>query len=146
MNFFKKLLRDEDELYDDKFRDELQADATNGADIIDDIPPAEAGEQHELPIDRTPGMSLRVMRPKSYDDGPEIADHVARGCTVVMNIEDLNRENSRRLIDFLLGAVHVLGGDLQMASTTTFVVAPCRVGMGDAGTENDDSTSGFTFK
>lgn len=150
MNFFKKLLRDEDELYDDKFKDDYRGDAADGgAELIDDIPPAEAGEVHELSAAKAaqaPGMSLRVMRPKSYDDGPEIADYVARGCTVVMNIEDLNRENSRRLIDFLLGAVHVLGGDLQMASQTTFVVAPCRVGMGDAAAENDDSTSGFTFK
>ncbi|MDD7675418.1 MAG: cell division protein SepF [Eubacteriales bacterium] len=145
MNFFKKLLKDEDELYDDKFKDDYTQDTGGSGDMIDDIPPADSTEQHEVSIAKTPGMSLRVMRPKSYDDGPEIADYVARGCTVVMNIEDLNRENARRLIDFLLGAVHVIGGDLQMASQTTFVVAPCRVGMGDAA-ESDDGTAGFTFK
>ena len=146
MNFFKKLLKDEDDaLYNDS-ADTYTGDAPGSTEMIDDIPPAEGGELRGIPEAKTPGVSLRVMRPKSYDDGPEIADYVARGCTVVMNIEDLNRENARRLIDFLLGAVHVLGGDLQMASQTTFVVAPCPVGMGDATAESDDSTSGFTFK
>ncbi|MGI6167256.1 MAG: cell division protein SepF [Eubacteriales bacterium] len=155
MNFIKKLLKDdEDDLYTgsgdpgkyiDGYTDDAGRIAENRPDeIIDDIPPAS-----DIPPRPAAGvkgsgaaMSLRVMKPKSYDDGPEIADYVASGCTVVMNIEDLNRENSRRLLDFLLGAVHVLGGDLQMASKTTFVVAPCSVGVEEAESEED----GIDFK
>lgn len=147
MNFIKKLLKDDDdELYADQYKDDTaDVQIADGSEIIDyDIPPA-GEEQSARPAVGVRGtgsaMSLRVMRPKSYDDGPEIADHVASGCTVVMNIEDLNRENSRRLIDFLLGAVHVLGGDLQMASQTTFVVAPCSVGVDDG--EDNDSDEGI---
>ena len=144
MNFIKKLLKDdEEELYTDRYNeDPAGIDIADGGEIIDDIPPV----QEEQPARPAVGVkaagapvSLRVMRPKSYDDGPEIADYVASGCTVVMNIEDLNRENSRRLIDFLLGAVHVLGGDLQMASQTTFVVAPCSVGV--EGDDEEDSAA-----
>lgn len=142
MNFLKKFLKD-DEGYDEKLQDGYVADG-QAADIIDDIPPAE-GEGGKAAPAKGSEMSLRVMRPKSFDDGPEIADYVAAGCTVVMNIEDLNRENSRRLIDFLLGAVHVLGGDLQMASQTTFVVAPCSVGVPESG-EDEDSENDFTFR
>lgn len=154
MNFIKKLLRDDDELYDEKYKDEY-AGEQSGADgeIIDDIPPSDViTEEHTAEPEKSAGVSLRVMRPKSYDDGPEIADFVAGGCTVVMNIEDLNREDSRRLLDFLLGAVHVLGGDLQMASQNTFVVAPCSVGVGgDAEAPSETvravrSAGGFTFK
>ncbi len=139
MNFLKKFLKD-DEGYDDKLQDGYVSE-DQASDIIDDIPAAEG--EAAAPA-RGNEMSLRVMRPKSFDDGPEIADYVAAGCTVVMNIEDLNRENSRRLIDFLLGAVHVLGGDLQMASQTTFVVAPCSVGVPDS--RDEDSESDFTFR
>ena len=142
MNFLKKFLKD-DEGYDEKFQDGYVADDQT-ADIIDDIPPAE-GDGAKAAPGRGSEMSLRVMRPKSFDDGPEIADYVAAGCTVVMNIEDLNRENSRRLIDFLLGAVHVLGGDLQMASQNTFVVAPCNVSVPESG-EDEDGENDFTFR
>jgi len=142
MNFFKKLLKD-DEIYDDKFKDEYMSDG-QGDEMIDDIPPADGVSGAGDTSSRGADVSLRVMKPKSYDDGPEIADYVASGCTVVMNIEDLNRENARRLIDFLLGVVHVLGGDLQMASQTTFVVAPCSVSVPES--SEDDPDSEFTFR
>ena len=141
MNFLKKLLKD-DEIYDDKYKDDYMSDG-QGNEIIDDIPPAD-GVTNAGEASRSADVSLRVMKPKSYDDGPEIADYVASGCTVVMNIEDLNRENARRLIDFLLGVVHVLGGDLQMASQTTFVVAPCSVSVPEG--SEDDPDSEFTFR
>lgn len=142
MNFLKKFLKD-DEIYDEKYKDEYMSDG-HGGEMIDDIPPADSVSGAGDNASRGADVSLRVMKPKSYDDGPEIADYVASGCTVVMNIEDLNRENARRLIDFLLGVVHVLGGDLQMASQTTFVVAPCSVSVPEG--SEDDPDSEFTFR
>ncbi len=156
MNFIKKLLKDDDdELYDDKYKDEYSDEKLNArpadnsalagtGETFDDIPPVDTTETASRPGVGVRGsgaaVSLRVIKPKSYDDGPEIADFISGGCTVVMNIEDLSRENARRLIDFLLGAVHVLGGDLQMASANTFVVAPCSVGV--SGNEEKDETDG----
>lgn len=149
MNFIKKLLKDDNDLYDEKYKSDYTDDERAGDGVIDDIPSADDLKLNEQRgVDG--GVSLRVMRPKSYDDGPEIADYVAGGCTVVMNIEDLNRENSRRLIDFLLGAVHVIGGDLQMASQTTFVVAPSNIDVNDDddvnGGESSVTSGGFSFK
>ncbi len=152
MNFLKKFLND-DEAYEDKYKDTLTDDGISG-DIADDIPAADGYGEESAETAAAPSVSLRVMRPSSYDDGPEIADYVSSGCTVVMNIEDLNRENARRLLDFLLGAVHVIGGDLQMASQTTFVVAPCSVdvadiaetGKSDKSAPRPKSAGGFTFK
>ena len=144
MNFFKKLLKDDDELYNSEYKNNFSAEQDSG-ELIDDVPTA--GGDNVAAGESMGGkeVSLRVMRPKGYDDGPEIADYVAAGCTVVMNIADLNRENSRRLIDFLLGAVHVLGGDLQMASQNTFVVAPCSVGVPES-SEDEDGENDFTFR
>ena len=55
---------------------------------------------------------------------------IIRG-TVVLNIESLDRASSIRLIDFLLGAVHVLGGDMKSVTKTTLVFAPRNVGVSD---------------
>jgi cell division inhibitor SepF len=76
-------------------------------------------------------VSLKVVRPKSNNDGPVIADYLAAGSTVVLNIEALDRMTAIRLIDFLLGAIHVLGGDMKSVTKTTLVFAPRNVGVAD---------------
>ena len=76
-------------------------------------------------------VSLKVVKPKSYADGPSIADHLTAGSTVVLNIESLDRASAIRLIDFLMGAIHVLGGDMKSVTKTTLVFAPRNVGVTD---------------
>jgi cell division inhibitor SepF len=76
-------------------------------------------------------VSLKVVKPKSYADGPSIADHLSAGSTVVLNIESLDRAGAIRLIDFLMGAIHVLGGDMKSVTKTTLVFAPRNVGVSD---------------
>lgn len=67
---------------------------------------------------------VKVVKPHDYQDGPAIADLLVDGYTVVMNIEALERPATLRLIDFLLGAVHVLGGELRRVTKTTLVISP----------------------
>ena len=76
-------------------------------------------------------VSLKVVKPRSHADGPAIADHLSAGSTVVLNIESLDRASSIRLIDFLMGAIHVLGGEMKSVTKTTLVFAPRNVGVSD---------------
>ena len=76
-------------------------------------------------------VSLKVVKPRSHADGPSIADHLSAGSTVVLNIEGLDRASSIRLIDFLMGAIHVLGGNVKNVTKTTLVFAPRNVGVSD---------------
>ena len=64
------------------------------------------------------------MKPHDAQDGLVIADYLMHGYTVVMNIESLERDMIVRLIDFLQGAVHVLDGEINRVSKTTFVLSP----------------------
>ena len=70
------------------------------------------------------GNMLKVVKPHGYEDGPAIADYLTEGYTVVMNIEELERNPALRLIDFLLGALQVLGGELRRVTKTTLVLSP----------------------
>ena len=83
-------------------------------------------------------VSLKVVKPQSSADGPAIADYLAAGSTVVLNIEALSREVAIRLIDFLMGAVHVLGGDMKSVTKTTLVFAPKNVGVSDYESANEE--------
>ena len=68
--------------------------------------------------------SWKVVKPHDPQDGLIIADYLMHGYTAVMNIEAMERDMVIRLIDFLQGAVHVLGGEINRVSKTTFVISP----------------------
>ena len=72
-------------------------------------------------------VALKIVNPKGYSNAEEIADFLMNGNTVLLNIEGLNRESAVRLLDYLSGAVHVLGGMMKKVGRTTIVVAPKNV-------------------
>ncbi len=83
-------------------------------------------------------VALKLITPKGYEDGPEIADFIAGGSTVLLNIEDLDKAVAKRLMDFLFGAIHVLGGTTKKVTRTTFVFAPGNVGVSGFGDEDEE--------
>ncbi len=72
-------------------------------------------------------VALKIVNPKGYSNASEIADYLVNGNTVLLNIESLTRENAIRLLDYLSGAVHVVGGMMTKVGKTTIVVAPKNV-------------------
>ena len=72
-------------------------------------------------------VALKIVNPKGYSNAAEIADFLMNGNTVLLNIEGLSRESAIRLLDYLSGAVHVLGGIMTKVGKTTIVVAPKNV-------------------
>lgn len=124
--FGKKDVTDYDKYYRDD--DDIYADVDESDD---DVTPYGENKEGVSFNGSTAAVSLKVVKPRSHADGPAIADHLAAGSTVVLNIESLDRASSIRLIDFLMGAVHVLGGDMKSVTKTTLVFAPRNVGVSE---------------
>ena len=124
--FGKKEVNDYDKFYRDD--DDIYGEAETNDDDVTTYGDNKNGVSFNAP---SAPVSLKVVKPKSHKDGPVIADHLSAGSTVVLNIESLDRASSIRLIDFLLGAVHVLGGDMKSVTKTTLVFAPRNVGVSD---------------
>ncbi|MBE6597657.1 MAG: cell division protein SepF [Ruminococcaceae bacterium] len=72
-------------------------------------------------------VALKIVNPKGYSNATEIADYLMNGNTVLINIESMTRENVIRLLDYLSGAIHVIGGMMTKVGKTTIVVAPKNV-------------------
>ena len=132
----KEEQNDYDKYYRDDYYDDTEKDYLDDNADADDDTTAYAGEKAStregvsFNANSAP-VSLKVIKPKSSSDGPAIADYLAAGSTVVLNIESLTRESAIRLIDFLMGAIHVLGGDMKSVTKTTLVFAPHNVGVSD---------------
>ena len=72
-------------------------------------------------------VELKVIKPEDYKHVNEIADHLLNKKTVILNLEDTNKETARRLIDFLTGVAYAIGGQIERVSERTFVITPSDV-------------------
>lgn len=124
--FFKKPRNDYDS-YDDSYDNGFyRAEEEEEDGVVGDYED-EAPALTPTPKKAASGSSanrLKVVKPHGYQDGPTIAEYLVDGYTVVMNIEELERPSALRLIDFLLGALQVLGGELRRVTKTTLVLSP----------------------
>ncbi len=83
-------------------------------------------------INTTTRLNVVVIAPETFEDARDIADHLKAKKPCVVNLESVDREISRRIIDFLSGAVYALDGNIQKISTGIFLIAPYNVSiMGD---------------
>lgn len=122
--FFKKPKNDYDS-YDDSYDNGFyRAEEEEDDGIVGDFEEETPALTPKKPASASSANRLKVVKPHGYQDGPAIAEYLVDGYTVVMNIEELERPAALRLIDFLLGALQVLGGELRRVTKTTLVLSP----------------------
>ena len=90
----------------------------------DDVTTAEAPA---VPAFNATPVSLKIVTPKAYEDAKEITDFLMNGNTVLLNMDSISREVAVRILDYLKGAVQVVGGMITKVGKTTIVVAPKNV-------------------
>lgn len=77
----------------------------------------------------TPPMQVVLVKPERYDDVTSVADHLNDKKTVVLNLEEADRDLSRRIVDFLSGATYANHGNMRKISKGTFLIVPNGVDM-----------------
>ncbi len=79
-----------------------------------------------------PSINLKVMRPQKFADAPLVADELMAGNTVVMNLERVERDELRHLLDFISGVLYALDGSMKkIAGNSTFILTPCNVALSE---------------
>ncbi|GEM_PF-4651715 len=97
----------------------------------DDVPASQPTVYPTYSTGKGSSVNLKLFSPKSHKEAIDIADEVMKKCIVVLDISELPSDSSMRLIDFLAGVVHVLGGKLERMNNGTFIVAPNGVDIGE---------------
>ncbi|MBQ6614450.1 MAG: cell division protein SepF [Clostridia bacterium] len=72
-------------------------------------------------------IELKVVKPQSFEDCAQVADHLLSKRTVVLNLEDTNKEAARRILDFLTGVAYSIGGNIKKVANSAYVVTPSNV-------------------
>lgn len=77
-------------------------------------------------------LEMKVVKPEHFESVPQIADHLLNKRTIVLNLENTNKETARRLIDFLSGVAYSIDGSLKKIASNAYVITPNNVDVGDA--------------
>ena len=126
MGLFDKIKKQNDN-YDDFAGDsEYYGDSYDEAETMAEETAAPAPTPVE-PAAFGTTASLKIVNPKSYKDAAEIADFLINGNTILLNIEGLAPDQAIRLLDYLAGATHAVGGLITKVGRSTIVVAPKNV-------------------
>ncbi len=73
---------------------------------------------------RSNGVELKVIRPESYEEVRTVADNLLSGCTVVLNVEALDKHVIYRMLDFLNGVTYCQDGEIKRVAPSTFIITP----------------------
>lgn len=78
-----------------------------------------------VPMPQTQQVKMKILKPTTYDpDVNEIISELKSKNGIVMNLEYVNKDIARRIIDTVSGAVTALDGRIEKVSNSIFVVAP----------------------
>ena len=91
--------------------------------------PAAQEPEHRTSLDasiesKNESVELRVIRPSAYTDVAQVADCLLDGCTVVLNLELVDRPTIVRMLDFLNGVTYCTDGEIKKVAQTTFIITP----------------------
>ncbi len=88
--------------------------------------------------------SFVLVKPERFDDSINIANYIIAGKTVVLNLESIGKDLSRRILDVLSGTAYAVGAQIKNVSVGTFLIIPG--GADFAGdTNNMVDTSSFSL-
>jgi cell division inhibitor SepF len=90
-------------------------------------PPRRHGQSTVRTIAPMASARPHTVLPSSFSDAQEIGDYFKDGQPVILNLEDAERELSRRLIDFASGLCYALTGHMEKIGKHMYLLTPADV-------------------
>jgi cell division inhibitor SepF len=68
-----------------------------------------------------------VVAPTSFNSAQEVADKLKINQPVIVNLQNVDRDLSRRIIDFASGLCYGVGGQMERVANQVFLLTPSNV-------------------
>jgi len=106
----------------------------------------ETSEDEYYDVDKavTGNGKMILLEPRAYSESQQIADHLKKRNTVVVNMKRVTPDQAKRIVDFLSGTVYAIGGDLQKIGGGIFLCTPKNVNV--EGTISEEEEKGKKVK
>ncbi len=112
---------EEDNLYD--YQDEQEEDVVEDRRIF--------GRKNNnnnkvvnMPQQAGQAIKMVISQPTAFEQSDEICAFLKERKSVIVNLEYVNKDVARRIVDFISGGVYALDGYIQKVSNSIFLVAP----------------------
>ncbi|HAN21527.1 MAG: hypothetical protein A2Y15_00630 [Clostridiales bacterium GWF2_36_10] len=123
--------------FSDLFKAEEEYEEGYENNYEEDTPEEQAAPQAAVrqaaPVRATGGigsssaLEMKVVKPERFEAVTQIGDHLLARRTVVLNLEDTNKETVRRIIDFCSGVAFAIEGQIKRVANSTYIITPKNV-------------------
>lgn len=73
---------------------------------------------------KIPTMKMYIVEPDNFDQVREAADLLKEKRAIIINLEEVEYEDARKIIDFMSGNIYALGGTVHKISAGIILFAP----------------------
>ena len=77
-----------------------------------------------MPQANANAIKMVISQPTTFEQSDEICSFLKEKKSVIVNLEYVNKDVARRIVDFISGGVYALDGYIQKVSNSIFLVAP----------------------
>lgn len=122
---------EEEEISDNNYEADYQTDrnAALAPSFVETNPIKNRSKLRVLPQPKSGAHEVLVIEPKAYNESITIADAIKERKTVILNLQLLDREQSQRIVDFLCGSTHALGGSQRKIGENVFIFTPSNINL-----------------
>lgn len=88
-----------------------------------------SSRQHLRPVPDQQAVQAKVsvVSPSTFNDAQELADRYKRQQPVILNLQNVDSDLSRRMVDFCSGLTYALDGQIQTVANRVFLLTPQNV-------------------
>ena len=69
-------------------------------------------------------IKMVISQPTTFEQSEEICQYLKERKSCIVNLEYVNKDVARRIVDFISGGVYALNGHIQKISNSIFLIAP----------------------
>lgn len=77
-----------------------------------------------MPQSQSQAIKMVISQPTTFEQSDEICGFLKEKKSIIVNLEYVNKDVARRIVDFISGGVYALDGYIQKVSNSIFLVAP----------------------
>ena len=76
------------------------------------------------PASASSPMKPHTVAPTSFDQAQELGDHYKSGTPVILNLQGVERDLTRRMVDFASGLCYGVGGQMERVGLHIYLLTP----------------------